>query len=462
MHMVPEKSAPTGGFDMSLGSGGGIASALRRTFTTTSGRVFALLCLVYFITYVDRVNLSTLAPLMAADLKLDNVQLGFALSAFGYTYAIFQILGGMTADRLGARFTLVACGVVWTIGTLLTGFIGGLTSLVLARLLLGIGEGATFPAATTAMTRWVPTAERGYAQGVVHSCARLANTITPPLVVLMATYLGWRGTFIALAVASLAWVVTWGLYFRDDPAAHPGCTPEELQILPPRRVSDPAKSEVTPWRALLKGMLPTTLVYFCYNWTLWLYITWLPSYFVKAHDLDIKKSAFFAFGVFGAGVIGDALGGVWADRTYRRTGDLAGARRKVIVVSLLGSMFCLVPVLFLHDLTVVAICLSGAFFFLELTVGPIWAIPMDVAPRYAGTASGIMNTGSAVAGIVSPLAFGVIAQLSGSYALPFLGSIGLLLVGAVLAWRKLPRGEVGTAQTDPALLSQGSSARGAS
>ncbi len=426
---------------MSLGSGG-VAHALRRTFTTTRGRVFGLLCLVYFITYVDRVNLSTLAPLMATDLHLDNVELGFALSSFGYTYALFQILGGMTADRLGARRTLVICGVVWTVGTFLTGFVGGLFSLVLARLLLGVGEGATFPAATTAMTRWVPTAERGYAQGVVHSCSRLANTVTPPLVVLMAACFGWRGTFVALAAVSLCWIVVWGFYFRDDPTTHPGCTRDELAELPAPRTAAAGTIEPTPWGALLRGMLPTTLVYFCYNWTLWLYVTWLPSYFVKAQGLNIKESAFFAFGVFGAGVIGDALGGIWADRIYRRTRDLARARRTVIVVSLLGSMVCLLPVLFIHDLTIVAICLSGAFFFLELTVGPIWAIPMDVAPKHAGTASGIMNTGSAIAGIVSPLAFGVIAQLSGSYALPFVGSIVLLLVGAVLAWRALPRGEV--------------------
>ncbi|MHC2106758.1 MFS transporter [Methylobacterium sp. CM6246] len=426
---------------MSLGSGG-VTHALRRTFTTTRGRVFALLCLVYFITYVDRVNLSTLAPLMAADLHLNNVELGFALSSFGYTYALFQILGGMTADRLGARRTLVLCGIVWTVGTLLTGFVGGLLSLVLARLLLGVGEGATFPAATTAMTRWVPTAERGYAQGVVHSCSRLANTVTPPLVVLMAAYFGWRGTFIALAAVSLCWIVVWALYFRDEPSDHPGCTPEELAELPAPRKSAGESSEPTPWAALLRRMLPTTLVYFCYNWTLWLYVTWLPSYFVKAQGLNIKESAFFAFGVFGAGVVGDAMGGIWADRIYRRTNDLARARRTVIVVSLLGSMVCLLPVLFVHELAVVALCLSGAFFFLELTVGPIWAIPMDVAPKHAGTASGIMNTGSAIAGIVSPLAFGVIAQLSGSYALPFVGSIALLLVGAVLAWRGLPRDEV--------------------
>jgi len=289
---------------MSPGKGYG----LRRMFGTTSGRVVVALCILYFITYVDRVNLSTLAPLIAKDMGLTPIDLGLALSAFGYTYAIFQIVGGMTADKLGPRLTLVVCGVVWTIGTILTGTVGGLVSLVAARVLLGIGEGATFPSATTAMSRWVPNDQRGYVQGIVHSCSRLANTITPPLMVLMAAYLGWRGTFVALGIASFAWVVVWGIWFRDDPRKHVGVTEEELATLPAPFTQAETMSP-TPWASLIRSMMPTTLVYFCYNWTLWLYITWLPSYFVQAHGLDIKNSAFFAFGVFGAGVVGDAMGG---------------------------------------------------------------------------------------------------------------------------------------------------------
>ena len=417
----------------------GFGRMLRQMLSTSRGRVFLLLCIVYFITYVDRVNLSTMAPLLAHDLNFSTIELGFALSSFGYTYALFQIVGGMTADRIGPRLTLVVCGLVWTLGTMLTGLVGGLVSLVLARLLLGIGEGATFPAATSAMSRWMPQDQRGFAQGLVHSSSRLANTITPPLVVVMASWLGWRGTFVALGLVSFCWVVVWGLYFRDDPATHPGITPAELAELPPRREHVEAVRTAIPWSQLVRDMTPTTLVYFCYNWTLWLYITWLPSYFVNAYGLDIKQSALFSFGVFGAGVVGDTLGGVLADREFRRTGDIASSRRKVITISLLGSMICLVPVLFIHELSLTALCLSGAFFFLELTVGPIWAIPMDVSPQHSGTASGIMNTGSAIAGIVSPLVFGIVAQLSGSFTLPFAGSIGLLLVGAVLAWRFLPR-----------------------
>jgi MFS family permease len=147
-------------------------------------------------------------------------------------------------------------------------------------------------------------------------------------------------------------------------------------------------------------------------------------------------------------VIGDTLGGVVSDRVYQRTGDLAKARRNTILISLIGSLLCLLPVLFVQNLVVLAFCLSGAFFFLELTIGPIWSVPMDIAPKHSGVASGIMNTGSAIAAIVSPLAFGWITDVTGNFTLPFLVSIALLLVGAGLSF--LMRPDIQIADDGPA------------
>jgi MFS family permease len=134
-----------------------------------------------------------------------------------------------------------------------------------------------------------------------------------------------------------------------------------------------------------------------------------------------------------AGVIGDTMGGVVSDWVFKFTGDLAIARRNVIIGSLLGSLLCLSPIFFAQDIAILAICLGGAFFCLELTIGPIWSVPMDIAPKHAGTASGIMNTGSAIAAIASPWLFGIIIDATGNWNLPFAGSIVLLLIGAALA-----------------------------
>jgi len=146
--------------------------------------------------------------------------------------------------------------------------------------------------------------------------------------------------------------------------------------------------------------------------------------------------------VFFGGVVGDTLGGVVTDRIYERTRSRDKARRNLVVLGFLCSLAFMLPILFVHDVTMAAICLSAAFFFSEFTIGPMWAIPMDIAPKYSGTASGLMNTGSALAAIVSPVIAGYIIDKTGVWELPFIGSIVLLLLGAMLAFRMRPDEEL--------------------
>src|SRR5258708_4872672 len=175
--------------------------------------VLVLLCLMYFITYMDRVNVSTAADGFARDFNLNKTQIGLVFSTFAYTYLVFQIIGGWVSDRFGARRTLIACGLVWASATVLTGLAGGLGSLLVARVILGLGEGATFPAATAAMSRWVAKEKRGYAQGVTHAAARVGNAAAPALIVFIMANYAWREAFYACAALSFAWVLLWALTF---------------------------------------------------------------------------------------------------------------------------------------------------------------------------------------------------------------------------------------------------------
>jgi len=406
--------------------------------------VLGLLCAMYFITYVDRVNIATAATAIKDEFAISNIQLGFALGAFGYAYALFQIIGGFIGDRFGARRTLFACSVVWAAATAATGLVGGLVSLLSVRFILGLGEGATFPTATRAMSNWLSQERRGFAQGIAHSFARAGNAVTPPIMAGLMTLMGWRAAFICLGVLSVTWAIAWFWYFRDDPREHPAIEATDIAGLPPYR-GQSADAPRVPWSRLLRRMLPTTIVYFCYAWTLWLYLTWLPSFFQQGYGLKLGNTAFFSFGVLLAGVIGDTVGGVVSDHLLRRSGSFLVARRNLIVISLLASLIFLVPVLLFKELSVVAMCLSAAFFCLELTIGPIWSVPMDVAPKFSGTAAGIMNTGSAIAGFASPVIFGWLVDLTGDWHLPFAGSIGLLLLGAVLAFVMHPERQVAEA-----------------
>ena len=390
-----------------------------------------LLCALSFILYVDRVNLATAAGAIKAELGLSNTELGIAFSAFAYSYAICQIGGGWIADRFGARITLIGCGLIWVVSTFTTGLVHSLALLFATRLLLGIGEGATLPAQARAITHWFPRERRGVVQGFTHSFSRLGNAVTPPIVAALMTWLSWRAAFFVIGAVTLAWLAWWIVGFREHPLGDDdGHARGAARPAPP--------SGPTPWGPLFRRMAPTIFVYFCYGWTAWLFFTWLPTFFLNGQGLNLKSTALFASGVFFAGVVGDTLGGWLCDRIYRKTGNLALSRQSVIVTSFTGALVCLLPLAFVHSTAGIALCLSGSFLCLELTIGPIWAVPSDIAPTHAGIASGMMNAGSAISGILSPILFGYLVDRTGSWTVPFIGSVAMLMIGIVAALRIRP------------------------
>ena len=418
-------------------------------FLSATTIVLILICLMYGITYIDRVNVSTASSVFKQELHLSNTQVGLVFTAFAYPYLVFQVIGGWVSDRFGARRALTISAVIWASATVLTGLVGSLAAMLFARVLLGLGEGATFPTATRAMSDWTSPGKRAFAQGITHSFARIGNAVTPPLVVWLMALVTWRGSFVVLGIVSMLWAIAWGFYFRDNPSDHAAIIPSELETLPHYSTRAEKKRDPVPWLPLARRMLPVTAVYFCYGWTLWLYLAWIPQFFLHSYQLDLKKSALFSAGVFFAGVLGDTLGGIVSDRIFEKTGSRKKARRNLVVIGFLCSLASMLPIIFIHNLNIAAICLSSAFFFAEFTIGPMWAIPMDIAPKFSGSASGLMNTGSALAAILSPLVFGFVIDKTGNWELPFLGSIALLFLGSIMAfWMKPDEGISGAALAD--------------
>ena len=244
---------------------------------------------------------------------------------------------------------------------------------------------------------------------------------------------------------SLAWAAVWFAYFRDNPRSHKGITEAEIADLP--SYSPPQTDfAAIPFRQLIVRTLPVAMVFFCHAWTLWLFLTWLPTFFAESYHLDLKVSALFTSGVFLAGMIGDTAGGLLTDAILKQTGDVNVARRNAVIVGFAGSLIFMLPVFYVHDQIVVALMLGASLFFLEMTEAPIWAVPMDVAPQFAGIAGGIMSTAAGLAATMSPLAFGVMADWTGSYSVPFVVSIGLTGVGIALSFfmRPAPQIELAT------------------
>jgi MFS family permease len=411
--------------------GATIAKPIARTrLISTTTWMTIILSSMYGIMYLDRVNISVAAKDMMKEFSLSNVQIGLAFSAFSWPYLIGQLFGGWFAKQVGSRLTLALCGILVAISTISTGFVTGLISLFIVRLALGCGEGPAFSAATAAMRDWYPEKRFGFIQGITHSAARLGGAVAPPIVAWIIATSGWRWSFWVCGLMSVAWVAVWITYFKDDPRSHPGMTEKELSQLSAR--SKVTRKTRTPFLALAKRVGPVTAVDFCYGWNLWVYISWIPLYFMNRHHLDLKSSALLAGLTFFAGVVGDTIGGSLSDRIYIKTGNKRIARNMLIAASLLLSGAFLFATMFTFNISLVALLLGLAFFFLELVVGTIWAIPMDISREYAGLASGMMNFGFGLAGIISPVVFGLVIDKTGNWDIPFGCTVAICVIGAAL------------------------------
>ncbi|HVA25586.1 MAG TPA: MFS transporter [Chloroflexota bacterium] len=392
--------------------------------------VLAAVCGVYFVTYLDRVNISVAAPAMAADLHLSLAALGGVFSAFSLSYALLQIPGGFLGDKIGPRKALGLMGILWSIATAATAIPAAVPGLIGARFGLGVAEAGAFPTATRAFTAWIPSAKRGLAQGLPHSFARLGGALAPPVVIALVLAYGWRQSFLVLAVVSLAWVSLWWWFYRDRPRDHWLTNPAEVEMLDREAEPlSPGAAARTPWGPLFRRMLPVTIADFCYGWSLWVFLTWIPTYLSDARHFNLKQLALYATLPLIAGVVGDTVGGISSDLLWRR-GHPGLARSGQVAVGLLLSLVFVAPAPFVSSPVTAVWLLSASFFCLELTNAPLWALAMDIGHEFAGVGGGMMNTGFGVAGIISPLVFGVLVQWTGNWALPFVVSSVLLLIGA--------------------------------
>jgi sugar phosphate permease len=401
--------------------------------------ILLLISLMYLITYLDRVNISAAAPVISKEFGFDKITMGVIFGSFTFAYALFQVPGGWLGDRFGPRRMLTMIVGYWSIMTAATAAASGAISFVVVRFLFGVGEAGAFPVATRAMQLWYPRSERGFVQGITHSASRLGAAIAPPIVVTIITAFGWREVFYICGAVGIVWAVWWYFSYRDLPEDHRMVNRAELagirgidatgKINPPR-VESMAQ---LPWSTLFRSpnMWAIMCAYFTYVYCLWIFLSWLPSYLVEYRHFTLIKTGFLASLPLLAGVVGDTVGGLATDWLLRKTGSAKIARRSVAIVGLLGCVVCIVPAALVEDPYAAVYLLTGAGFFLECTIGPSWAVPMDTGGKYSGTVSGTMNMAGNFGGFLSPIVFGFLAQY-GSWQAPFIVAGALLVVGAAI------------------------------
>jgi len=411
--------------------------------TRTRYSVLFVVCLLYFITYVDRVNISVAAPLISKQFHLSKVELGAIFAAFSWSYFMFQIPSGMLGDRFGARKVLAGIVIFWSIVDALTGFAWNFSSLIILRFLFGMAEAGAFPNATRAFSHWMPSTDRGFAQGLTHGFSRLGGAVTPIFVVAVISYFGrWQPVFFISACVALTWAAFWYFWYRDKPSEFKekwgSINQAEIDLI--SHGKSQRKTVKLPLGKLLqsKNMWALCLSYFAYSYTLWIFLTWLPTYLVTARGFTIVKMGLFASLPLFAGTIGDTLGGWLSDKIWVRTKNGKLARRSVAITGLLIAAVCMIPGAMTDSQYLSVFFLACALFGLEISVGVYWATTLDIGHEYAGTVSGMMNCIGNIGGALTPLVFGFIVQRTGSWMYPFIVASCVLFLGAFLWMRVNP------------------------
>jgi MFS family permease len=384
------------------------------------------------ITYVDRVAISVSVPFIRKDLNLSPAEMGWALAAFGWAYAIFEIPGGWLGDRIGPRRVLMRIVIWWSLFTAATGWAWNLPSLIAIRALFGAGEAGAFPNLTRVFTTWLPVKERERAQATLWLATRVSGAFTPLLVASLISVIGWRRTFEIFGLIGVIWAVFFYRWYRDAPAEHPSVNAAELALLPPARDTAIAHGGV-PWGLIFSkpSVWLLSIQYMCLAYGWWFYINWLPTYLRDARGTTLRMGALLAGLPLLLGGVGCLVSAGVIPRLARRTGSVSLARRIVAVTGFAGASACIFIFATVQDPVRAMVVLGFAGFFNDFVMPAAWAGTMDIGGRYSGTVSGAMNMMGSIAGASSVLVVGYLLTWTGDWTLTFYISAAIYLVGAV-------------------------------
>jgi ACS family glucarate transporter-like MFS transporter len=401
------------------------------------GFLFAFACIAYF----QQKGVTVAAAQMMPQLGLSQMQIGWIESAFLVGYAAFQLPGGVIGQWLGGRRVFVLIGIVAFLATVLTPLapfvINGerlFAVLVGLQLLLGLAQGPVFPVSSGVMEAWFPSAQWALIQGLQVMGLQLASAITPPLIASLMATLGWQQALFWPALPALGLIALWAWYSRNSPAEHPGVSPEELAELDANAISQSQPS--FSWRRLIailpdRSILLLTFSYLSMNYVFYLIGNWCFLYLVQVRHLSLVESGWLAAAPPLAAAFGAGLGGKLSGDLCRRLGAKWGFRL-VPLVSLPAAGLLLLAAVYSPNPYGAVTALTLCYATLELNEGPYWAATMYVARIDTMSATGVLNTGGVLGGVIG---IPIVAYLSGRGQWTAAFGIGTVVaILAALAW----------------------------
>lgn len=403
-----------------------------------------LLFAVYMINYLDRVALSITVPMIETDLSINAEQFGLIFGSFFFGYAIFNFVGGLAADKFGATWVMGMAVGLWSLFCGATALATGFWSLIILRILFGMAEGPICSAANKMINGWFPKNQAATAMGILSAGSPLGGAIAGPIVGYLAIAFGWRPAFMIICAIGLIWVAAWFFLAADNPSRSRRVSSEERAEIRELHLSQVTSSSApennAPVGSLWSYMkqpivLVTAFAFFCYNYILFFFLSWFPSYLTNAYHLNIHDMSITTVIPWIIGFVGLAMGGWISDLVLRITGKLLLSRKIVLVTSLLAAAICVALAGTVKNLYPAVALMSVSIFFLYLTGAIYWAIIQDVVhQKHVGGASGFIHLVGSLSGITGPVITGMIVQHTGKFDSAFILAGAVAAIGAILVY----------------------------
>lgn len=398
--------------------------------------VMTLIILLVVINYVDRAAIAYAIGPMSESLHISPSQWGLIGSAFSFGYLLVAFLSGPLVDYFGPKKVLIVSIIVWSAASLFTALAASFVVVFIARVLLGLGEGPGFPAASRAASRWMPKVEQGLVLSLIGGVGVAGSVlISGPLVTQLIPFVGWRMTFLVLGAIGFVWAVVWIMVFHDEPTLRKGLNAAELAYIHEGKSEEEKsvrKAKIEPMKIFTNvPLLAIAFGFFAWGYIFWGLLYWLPGYLSTTYQLDIKSVGLFSVIPWAAGVVGALIGGIILNRLSAASRKLY-PRCAVMAVCVLLAGLCMIPVFLIHSLTIALTFISLGVGFGFVTAGFWWVGSIETSPDQPGFAAGLVDAAFAASGIAAPIVMGYVVEYTGSFNGGFVTMMAVAAAGFVV------------------------------
>ena len=408
------------------------------------GRFRRVICSLLFaataLNYVDRQIIGILEPQLAKQLHWSETDYGNIIFWFQFAYAVGYVTFGTLIDKLGARLGYALAVGVWTVAHVAHAWASSLADFMVARFAIGLGESGNFPAGLKAVAEWFPKRERAFATGIFNAGANVGAIVTPLIVPAITLHLGWRAAFLITGSFTVFWLIAWLTVYRP-PRQHPRLQPAELALIESDPPDPPASIS---WSSLLKTRetWAYAIAKFLIDPIWWMYLFWLPDFFVKRHHLDLKTFGPPLVVVYVVSDLGSIAGG-WLSSRLLRAGFSLNAARKGTMLLCAVLVMPIIAASYVNNLWAAVAIVALATAAHQGFSCNLFTLPSDVFPRQSvGSLVGIGGTAGAIGGMLLAKYAGWVLDRIGSFtpifALAASAYVLALLVIHILSPRLAP------------------------